>query len=252
MFTVKNFYKPSINLSEKECLELYEQMKILNSESEKLNYSIFHPDITKKDILDFFSKILLCIVENSKGEIVLFNYKFILSEKDKLVHLGLVLSNNKKNNKYIIYYFGLLGSVLLHQQLGNFKAITITTTPKVIEYVYEHLSDVEPSLKRSDKNKKNIKYIDIMKNEYIEPIVTNGRKVSIDYRNYLIKLNEKEEIGFVDDYYSQSKAHKMKYNYFALSSVDYKNGKDLIIIGNYNWFNRIRDFFILSYLRMFI
>lgn len=224
-------------------------MKKINNESSKLNYSIFNENTTDDEILSFFSKILLSLAKNKHGDIVLLHFYYILSEEENLIHVGLVLSNNKKNNKYLMYYMIIYGSYFLHKERGSFVSTTLTTTPKIIEFMHKEMSGVEPALNRSDKSKKNIKYINILRDKYLIPILTNGRAVEIDYRNYLVKLSEKEDIGFVDDYYSQAKAHNMKYNLFALSSVDYTNGQDLIMIGNYNWRCRIKHYFILAYLR---
>lgn len=231
-----------IHPTEKELSYLHDQydiMKKVNQNNIKVDYSIFKKDISKEYLNLFFTKSLFCIIKRKHSPIGFF-YNYIFNPEEKHVHIGLIMINDNRD-KHLAHLVEKIGNTIIYKYYGKFTITTITTVPKVVEYIHETFSNVQPSMNTRITNQEYKKIAKSLINTYVNNHIVSKDKVSINYRNFMIELSDKKEIGFEDDFYELPKAEKNKYNLYCLINIDYNKGKDMILVGEYLYKNLIKD-----------
>jgi hypothetical protein len=203
-------------------------LKINNNE---LNYGIFNPMLSIEETDLFYQKTLVCLIKH-KGIPIGFYYFYILDESIPFVHLGLIIIKN--NPGYDIAYTSeKLGILFLKSKLKkHFFVSTITTIPRVIEFLDTYFENIFPSpkinLDRSPTGYKQL--ISILKKEYIDLVFPYPSENIINYKRFILCL-QKRESGFVDNFHILPKAMKFVYNSFCQTWLNYEHEEDLILIG---------------------
>lgn len=200
----------------------------------ELNYGIFGKK-TLEELDAFYGKTLVCIIYNENRKPVGFYYQYIIDETIPLVHLGLIVIKENKG-KDLFYISEKLGTLFLFKNLkSKFYICSITTIPKVLEYIDSVFNEVWPS-PSSDLSKPPSHYrklSETVMSKYIKTFFSSPEKISFNHKRFAIKF-DKDSYGFNDDYFVLPKAKKYEYNSFLWSWLNYKDGEDLLIIGRFS------------------
>lgn len=216
------YYKPKTE-------DVHHYLLLINNN--ELNYGIFNSKLSIQETDAFYEKTLVCIIKN-KGIPIGFYYFYILDESIPFVHLGLIIIKN--NPGYDIAYTSeKLGILFLKTKLKkSFYVSTITTIPRVVEFLDTYFEDIYPSpkinLDRAPSGYK--KLVSILKTEYIDLVFPYPMENVVNTKRFILCL-QKRESGFVDNFHILPKAMKFVYNSFCQTWLNYEHEEDLILIG---------------------
>lgn len=239
-YEMEYFYRPGKTLPPADCFLIHDVIKEINNKSYKFNYGLFDPEISNDKIVNLFSDFLICIIK-IQGEAVGFFYFHILNENRKipLVQLGLVviLKNIGIN---ILSISERIAMALMYKNIGSYKCSVITTIPKIVEEFCGIFSSPWPSpyanlLRAPSENKE---YLDDVGEKYIKTFFPKPFK--INKRRYTLIL-DKRESGFHDKFFDLPMARNFIFNSFCSSWINYEEGEDLILIGEYNFLANLKN-----------
>lgn len=213
---------------------------LLSVNDNKLKYGLFSDEISSSEIDFFYERTLVCLLFY-EDEPIGFYYFYILDESIPLVHLGLIVIKNNRGHDigYIAQKYGML--FLSNKFKNNFYITTITTVPRVVEYIDDNFTDVWPSprtnLARSPHIYRN--FLKTLEDKYVIKYFPDSDKITINHRRFILYL-QKRETGFDDDFHKLSKASKFEYNSFCQTWLNYDLEEDLILMGRLSFKSRLK------------
>jgi hypothetical protein len=232
-YKINYHIKPGSNPSLTE--SLYKELCYVNKASgNDLKYGIFKENISKQEILDFFSKILLAVYYNEDNEVCGFFYNVIIAEDKPFVHQGLVMifKNSGLDLLKIPY---LYSNALMYEYFGKeYHISNISTVPNIIGIVSEIFEDVWPNYYSKNLQFPPKEYKDfcsLLYQEYIVPLFPSG--ITLNLKRFVLQ-SPLSEMGFGTNIRDLPRHHDVNQLLFVNFWIDLTKGEDLIQIGMMN------------------
>lgn len=157
-----------------------------------------------------------------------------------IVHAGLiVISKNPGADFSSLMGYG--NYCLAYEELGDFFATNITSTPSIVESFEAMVPGSWPSpdvdLKVAPKLYKEV--VKTLKEKYMDHYFPDPNKIEVNYKRFILTSNS-QDMGFTTDFHKISRSNNLKFMTFCHTWVNYNKEEDLIQVGEVGSYKYLR------------
>lgn len=237
-----HYFRPGSELADIPLKKLHNALIQINEES-KANVvnKMLDKNLTLEEIRHHLKNtiIALGLIDGAPVGFLLSPILNPLNGKS-IVHAGLIIISKNPGADFSSL-MGYGNYCLAYEELGDFYATNITSTPSIIESFDAMVPGSWPSpdveLKVAPKAYRDV--VKSLKEEYMDNYFPDPSKLDVNYKRFTLTSNS-QDMGFTTDFHKISRSNNLKYMTFCHTWINYNKEEDIIQVGEVNMYKYLR------------